>query len=428
MPKIIINLHYVGVHDGTQVMLMSGPAYTAHADFMNAWDPATMSDLTSRCIDAGINCKVATGDPAISSVAPAAGPVSGGQCVSIAGSQFQPGATVTFGSTPAVTDLPVQGNAITVDAPAGSGTVDVKVTNPDGGTATSPGAFTYSGAALVGPSPASGSPPGAVMGAGGGFELFDRTAAGTVQHTSWACPAGWSNTEDLGGAVASGPVAASMNAPQLQVFAQGTSNALMEKSRDAGGNWGSWVSLGGILASRPAAVSWGPGRIDTFVRGTDAKVWHKSFSGGAWSTWDSLGGVLPSGAAPAVASMGSGLLEVFVRGTDNAVWEKTWNGKVWSSWSSLRGVVQGDPAATSPGPNQLELFARGTDNALWIKSFTSPAWTGWSSLGGTLTSSPGAAAGGAVPTQTAVFAQWTDNSVWQLKHNGQAWNVWAKVP
>jgi hypothetical protein len=59
VPKIIINLHYVGVHDGTKVMLMSGPAYTAHADFMNAWDPATMSNLTSTCINAGINCEVA---------------------------------------------------------------------------------------------------------------------------------------------------------------------------------------------------------------------------------------------------------------------------------------------------------------------------------------------------------------------------------
>ena len=59
VPKIAINLHYVGVHDGTKVTLMSGPTYTAHADFMNAWDPATMADLTTRCINAGINCDVA---------------------------------------------------------------------------------------------------------------------------------------------------------------------------------------------------------------------------------------------------------------------------------------------------------------------------------------------------------------------------------
>ena len=59
VPRIMIILHYVGVHDGTKVMLMSGPTYTAHADFMNAWDPATMANLTTTCVNAGINCKVA---------------------------------------------------------------------------------------------------------------------------------------------------------------------------------------------------------------------------------------------------------------------------------------------------------------------------------------------------------------------------------
>jgi uncharacterized delta-60 repeat protein len=368
--------------------------------------------------------------PTISGVFPASGVVSGGQCAIISGTGFQTGATVTFGSSTASPEYPPAPTTITVDTPTGSGTVDVTVTNPDGTSATDPGAYTYSGS-LTSPSPKVGLSPGATGSGGPQFDVFDTTAAGTVEHLKWACPPGWSGTENLSGAVVHGPAVSNMYAPQLQVFAQGSpTNALMEDARDASGVWSGWTSLSGVLSAKPAAVSWGPGRIDVFVRGTDTHVWQKSFAGGVWSGWSSLGGALLAGSGPAVASMAPNQLEVFAVGTNKGIWEKTWNGSVWSGWSSLGGVIVGDPGAASPVNNQVQVFARGTDNHLYYRSFASGVWGGWKSLGGTLTSGPAAAVApaGANPSITSVYALWTDNALWQIRNNGLTWGTWTKVP
>ncbi|HWU36565.1 MAG TPA: IPT/TIG domain-containing protein, partial [Candidatus Acidoferrum sp.] len=80
----------------------------------------------------------------ISSITPASGPVAGGTAVSIIGGGFQSGATVTLGGVPAtvnsVTSSQIAG--ITGNASV-SGTVDVVVTNPDGGVAVLENGFTY---------------------------------------------------------------------------------------------------------------------------------------------------------------------------------------------------------------------------------------------------------------------------------------------
>jgi hypothetical protein len=371
--------------------------------------------------------------PILSSVTPGTGPTSGGQCVTIDGRNIQPAATVDFGGSTGTTNQKV-GNGLVVSTPPGAAgpPVNVTLTNPDGTTATLPASYTYGGA-LIAPAPTAGVPPAAVGNAAPAFDLFDLKAAdGTVEHT-WDCGPGWSNTENLGspvsGALVSAPSVSEMNAPQLQVFGRGFTNALMERARDASGTWGPWTSIGGALTSRPAAVSWGGGRIDVFVRGSDTHLWHRWFSGGGWSGWQNLFGVIPAGASPAAASMASNRLEIFVRGTDNAVWEKTWNGLVWSGWKSLGGVIQGDPSAASPTATQLRLFVRGSDSALWYKYLTGAVWSKFFSLPGVaLTSDPAASAttaGAPVPT-TAVFAL-SGAAIWQIRDAG-GWGSWSQVP
>ena len=74
---------------------------------------------------------------------PDSGPVAGGQAVTVTGTGFAPGATVTFDGAPA-TDVVVaaDGTSITATTPAGDlGPAVVTVTNPDGGTSTL--AYTY---------------------------------------------------------------------------------------------------------------------------------------------------------------------------------------------------------------------------------------------------------------------------------------------
>lgn len=80
--------------------------------------------------------------PSILSLTPAVGSSAGGNSIVITGANFQVGATVLFGVTPA-TVTNVTPTAITVTSPAGAGTVSVTVTNPDGQLATLAAAFTY---------------------------------------------------------------------------------------------------------------------------------------------------------------------------------------------------------------------------------------------------------------------------------------------
>jgi heme/copper-type cytochrome/quinol oxidase subunit 2 len=91
--------------------------------------------------------------PAISSVSPNSGPTTGGTPVTITGTNFQNGATVTFGALPATDVIFVSATSITARTPLGPATqqlaVDVSVTNPDSTKATATGAFTYNVPALT---------------------------------------------------------------------------------------------------------------------------------------------------------------------------------------------------------------------------------------------------------------------------------------
>jgi IPT/TIG domain-containing protein len=90
--------------------------------------------------------------PTLSSVAPNTGPTSGGTLVTITGTNFQAGATVTFGALPATDVTVVNDTTITARTPLGPVgsqlAVDVSVTNPDALKAIATGAFTYTRPAL----------------------------------------------------------------------------------------------------------------------------------------------------------------------------------------------------------------------------------------------------------------------------------------
>lgn len=55
VPRLIFSVEW-DVHDGTAISLSSGPYYTLHADFFNAWQPETLEDLVAGCINTGVNC------------------------------------------------------------------------------------------------------------------------------------------------------------------------------------------------------------------------------------------------------------------------------------------------------------------------------------------------------------------------------------
>jgi hypothetical protein len=85
--------------------------------------------------------------PTIGTVAPSTGPTTGGTPVTITGTGFQTGATVTFGGQPATDVTVVSASSISARTPLGPATeqlaVDVVVTNPDSQSATAHPGFTY---------------------------------------------------------------------------------------------------------------------------------------------------------------------------------------------------------------------------------------------------------------------------------------------
>jgi hypothetical protein len=99
-------------------------------------------------------------NPTIASVTPASGPVSGGTQITISGTNYVSGATVWVGGTAATNVAFVSAAQLTARTPAGTaGARDVRVTNPDGQSATRTGGFTYASSKtpiITSVSPASG--------------------------------------------------------------------------------------------------------------------------------------------------------------------------------------------------------------------------------------------------------------------------------
>lgn len=101
--------------------------------------------------------------PAITTVSPASGSVSGGTVVTISGTNFTSGDTVRFGGTTAAVSS-VSATSIVATAPAGvAGAVAVSVTNPDGQVANKASAFTF----VANPPAITGFSPSSAMTTGG---------------------------------------------------------------------------------------------------------------------------------------------------------------------------------------------------------------------------------------------------------------------
>src|SRR5262249_22438242 len=95
--------------------------------------------------------------PTVTNINPNTGPTSGGSSVTITGTNFSGATAVSFGSNAAGSFTVNSATQITATSPAGSGTVDVTVTNKNGTSATSSAdRFTYgpvAGTTTLSPSP-----------------------------------------------------------------------------------------------------------------------------------------------------------------------------------------------------------------------------------------------------------------------------------
>jgi hypothetical protein len=57
LPNVRIEVKYPAGIDGRgTITLSSGPSYTMHADWFNAWDHQTLDNFVQKCVNAGVDC------------------------------------------------------------------------------------------------------------------------------------------------------------------------------------------------------------------------------------------------------------------------------------------------------------------------------------------------------------------------------------
>ncbi len=131
---------------------------------------ATNTDLQSATLSSSYTYQPA---PTIGSVAPPAGPLAGGTPLTITGTGFLVGATVTVGGSPCSGMVVVSATQVTCNTPGHSaGPADVVLTNTDGQSGTLAASFTYQAAPTIASlTPNSGALAGgtAIIVAGTGF-------------------------------------------------------------------------------------------------------------------------------------------------------------------------------------------------------------------------------------------------------------------
>jgi sugar lactone lactonase YvrE len=109
----------------------------------------------------GVGTLTITGAPTVTGISPSSGPLSGGTSVTITGTNFTNGASVSFGGTAATGVTVMSSTSITAITPARSGTVDVTVTEAGVTSATNAAdKFTYLAPTVTGLSPRVGPPSG----------------------------------------------------------------------------------------------------------------------------------------------------------------------------------------------------------------------------------------------------------------------------
>ena len=150
-----------GAAAATNVVVVSGTQITASTPAGNAGAVTVTVTVSGQSGSLASGFTYVGGTPAVSSVSPSSGSTAGGTPVTITGTNFAAGATVTFGAAAATNVVVVSGTQITASTPAGNAgavTVTVTVSGQSGSLASG---FTYIGGPTVsGVSPNSGSTAG----------------------------------------------------------------------------------------------------------------------------------------------------------------------------------------------------------------------------------------------------------------------------
>jgi hypothetical protein len=356
--------------------------------------------------------------------------------VTIGGSGFASGATVEFGSSPATDVQFISAAELTAVTPAGTGTVGVTVTHPDGGgSSTEASAYTYVAPPdVTSVSPSSGTSAGgqSVTIGGSGFasgatvefgsspatdvqfisaaELTAVTPAGTgtVGVTVTNPGGGGSSTEGSAYAYVAAPVVpmdvgapVALLAPggaQKLIFWQGPSDDNLYEAW-YGVSTGVWqeqdltsalsIPSGGLLASAPTVVlTPNGGQQLVFWEGANQDLWEAWYpsSSSEWQYQDltaahDLAGAGTVAAAPTVVFTPGGSQQlVFWQGTNDDLWEAWYTAAsgVWQSEDLSSGLLSGGGAGSVGSAPGVVVTAGGAQQLVFWKGTSSgDLWEAW---------------------------------------------------
>ncbi len=221
--------------------------------------------------------------PGVTNITPACGPTTGGTAVTITGSNFLSGATVTIGGAVASSVVVVSSNTVTAVTPASTAVASiVQVMNADGSTGALTNGFTY----VARPSPSNNGPICSVQ----TLNLFANTNAVSY---SWTGPNGFTSSAQnpsianvtmaaigtynlaVGCTAAVGTTTVTINALPVVTTTPGGSTSVCNGGSvtltAAGASTYGWSPSTGLDTTTGATVHANPGSTTTYaVTGTDA--------------------------------------------------------------------------------------------------------------------------------------------------------------
>jgi hypothetical protein len=213
--------------------------------------------------------------PTIISILPTSGPEAGGTLVTVWGTNFLAGATVSFGGVAAASVTVTSATQLgAVTPPHAAGVVDVRVTNLDDQFAALVGAFTY------------GTPPPMITGVSPGSGTTDGGTTVTITGTGFQ-PAVPSTTVTFGGVAASGVNV--ISSTQIQAMTPAHDAGSVDV-RVANPDTQSATRVGGYVYVSGTAPTISSLSVDSGLSsgGTPVTITGSDFAGGATLTFGTL--------------------------------------------------------------------------------------------------------------------------------------------
>jgi hypothetical protein len=353
--------------------------------------------------------------PAVSSISPSSGPMSGGTTVTITGAGFTAATVVRFGATWAATFVVDSSTQITATSPSRSaGTVDLTVVGPGGVSMTSSAdQFTFlfvsnSTPLVTGIAPSAGTVAGGTLVTimGDGFSNVTEVKFGAIVATNFVVnsetqitatsPAEMAGAVDVTVTTLVGTSAVS-SADQFTFTREATFVGLNSagqwwKANSAGSNpafqnWGGWSLDAGWSDMQVADVN-GDGKADVVAR-TSWGDWYvarstgTSFVSQSWGTWISSAGWHNVQAADV---NGDGKVDIVGRASSGAWYVALSTGssfvnQYWGVWDS-RAIWQNVQIADVNGDGKADIIGRAVSGAWYAAissgtSFVSQSWGEW---------------------------------------------------